>query len=156
MLKREGNMQELLIVVTVVVVGLMVGVEFSVAVFIDPIFDRLPDNTAIAARSDGARVLGRVMPFWYIGSVVLAILWAAQIWGRPQAITIIAAIALLVVSVVMSITLLVPINSRVARWASTGVPDDWRGQVNRWNRFHYIRVGIIVVAFVLLVVAGVA
>lgn len=44
-------------------------------------------------------------------------------------------------SVVMSIVLLVP---------------DWRQQVGRWDRFHYIRVGVIVAAFVLLVVAGVA
>ncbi len=149
-------MLELLIVATVVLVGLMVGVEFSVAAFIEPIFDRLPNNAAIAARSDGARVLGRLMPFWYIGSVVLGIWWAAQTWGQAQAITVVAAVALLLVSVVMSVTLLVPINSRVARWSSTGVPDDWRAQVGRWNRFHYVRVGIIVAAFVLLVVAGVA
>jgi hypothetical protein len=96
------------------------------------------------------------MPFWYIGSVVLAIWWAAQTWGRPQAITVVAAIGLLLVSVVMSVTLLVPINSRVARWSSTGAPDDWREQVGRWNSFHYARVGIIVAAFVLLVVASIA
>jgi hypothetical protein len=134
----------------------MVGVEFSVAALMEPIFDRLPDNAAIAARSDAARVLGRVMPFWYIGSVVLAMGWASQLWGRPQTITVVAAIALLLVSVVMSVTLLVPINSRVTRWSSTGAPEDWRAQVGRWNRFHYVRVGIIVAAFVLLVAASVA
>jgi uncharacterized membrane protein len=149
-------MLEWLMIATVVLVGLMVGVEFSVAAFIEPIFDRLPNNAAIAARSDGARVLGRLMPFWYIGSVILAIWWAAQTWGRPQAITIVAAVALLLVSVVMSVTVLVPINSRVAGWASTGVPDDWREQVGRWNRFHYARVGIIIAAFILLVVASIA
>jgi uncharacterized membrane protein len=149
-------MPELLIVATIVVVGLMVGVELSVAAFIEPIFDRLPNDAAIAARSDGARVLGRLMPFWYIGSVLLGIWWAAQTWGRPQAIPVVAAVALLLVSVVMSVTLLVPINSRVAGWSSTGVPEDWREQVGRWNLFHYVRVGIIVAAFVLLVVAGVA
>jgi uncharacterized membrane protein len=149
-------MLEVLIVATVVLVGLMVGVELSVAAFIEPIFDRLPNNAAIAARSDGARVLGRLMPFWYIASVLLGIWWAAQTWGQPKATTVVAAVALLMVSVVMSVTILVPINSRVARWASIGVPDDWREQVGRWNRFHYGRVAIIVAAFVLLVVASVA
>jgi uncharacterized membrane protein len=154
--ERRKMMLEFLVIATVVLVGLMVGVELSVAAFIEPIFDRLPDKAAIAARSDGARVLGRLMPFWYIGSVVLGIWWATQTWGRPQAITIVAAVALLLVSVVMSVTLLVPINSRVARCSSTDVPDDWRDQVGRWNRFHYVRVGIIIAAFVLLVVASIA
>ncbi|MGH3094738.1 MAG: anthrone oxygenase family protein [Streptosporangiales bacterium] len=149
-------MQEILAVITVVVVGLMVGVELAVAVFVNPIFDRLPNDGGLVARSDGARVLGRVMPFWYIGSVVLGSLWAAQAWGRPQALTVAVAAALLVVSVGMSIVLLVPINSRVAQWSGGNAPPDWREQVSRWDRLHYLRVGIIVAAFALLVVAGVA
>lgn len=149
-------MQELLVVATIVLVGLMVGVELSVAAFVNPIFGRLPNNAGVAARSDGARVLGRVMPFWYIGSVLLGVMWAAQAWGRPQALTVAVAAALLVLSVVMSIALLVPINARVARWSSEGVPVDWQQQVGRWDGFHSIRVGIIVAAFVLLVLAGVA
>jgi len=148
-------MQELLMIVTIMLVGLMVGVEFSVAAFVEPIFDRLPDQAAVVARSDGARVLGRVMPFWYIGCVILGVSWAALAWGHPQALTVTAAVALLLVSVVMSMTLLVPINSRVARWASEGAPKDWRQQVGRWNSLHYVRVGIIVAAFTLLVRAGV-
>ncbi len=149
-------MQESLVIITIVLVGLMVGVEFAVAAFIEPLFDRLPDTAAITARSTGARVLGRLMPFWYIGSVLLAVIWTVQAWGHPQARTVALAVALLLVSVVMSVTVLVPINSRVARWASEGVPADWRPQVRRWNGFHYARVGIIIAAFVLLVLAGVA
>jgi uncharacterized membrane protein len=148
-------MREYLSIATIVVVSLMVGVELSVAVFVNPIFDRLPNDGGIAARSDGARVLGRWMPFWYIGSVLLSICWAIKIWGRPQAFTVIAAVMLLVVSIVMSVTILVPINTKIAHWSSGGAPKNWREQVNPWDRFHYIRVGIIVVAFVLLVAAGV-
>lgn len=142
----------MLAVITVVLVGLMVGVELAVAVFVNPIFDRLPNDGGLAARRDGARVLGRVMPFWYVGSVVLGTLWGIQAWGRPDAPAIVAAIALLVSSVVMSIALLVPINSRVARWSDGSVPPDWKQQVGRWHRFHYVRVGVIVSAFVLLVI----
>ncbi|GHB75917.1 membrane protein [Streptomyces cirratus] len=146
-------MQDVLAVVTVVVVGLMVGVEFAVAVFVNPILDRLPDDGGLAARSDGARVLGRVMPVWYIGSVVLGAVWAAVSWGGPGASLIVSGAALLVVSVVMSILLLVPINSRVATWSRDGIPADWKQQVNRWDRFHYVRVAVIVAAFALFTVA---
>ncbi|MFD9500252.1 anthrone oxygenase family protein [Streptomyces sp. NPDC060035] len=146
-------MQDALAVVTVVVAGMMVGVEFAVAVFVNPILDRLPDNGGLDARSDGARVLGRVMPFWYISSVVLGTVWAALTWGDEGASLVAAGSALLVLSVVMSLVVLVPINSRVATWSQEGVPADWKEQVGRWDRFHYVRVGIIVLAFALFVVA---
>ncbi|MGW6772548.1 anthrone oxygenase family protein [Streptomyces sp. NPDC055037] len=146
-------MQEVLAVVTVVVVGVMVGVEFAVAVFVNPILDRLPDDGGLGARSDGARVLGRVMPFWYIGSVVLGALWSTLAWGAAGVSFVAAGTVLLVVSVVMSILLLVPINSRVATWSHEGVPADWKRQMGRWDRFHYVRVGVIVLAFALFAVA---
>ncbi len=149
-------MQELLIVITVVVVGLMVGVEFSVAVFVNPIFNRLANNAGLEARSDAARVLGRVMPFWYIGSLVLAAVWTFEVWSRPQALMVASATALLVVSVAMSIMLLVPINAQVVRWSTEGVPMDWRRQAGRWERLHYVRVGLIIAAFAFLVWAGIA
>src|SRR4051812_3905669 len=121
-------------VVTVVLVGLMVGVELAVAVFVNPIFDRLPAESGGGARSDGGRVLGRVMPVWYIGSLVLAAVWAVAVWGAPAATAVLVAAALLVLSVLMSVTLLVPINNRVVRWAADGAPPDWRAQVRKWER----------------------
>lgn len=123
------------------------------AVFVNPILDRLPNDGGVEARSDGARVLGRVMPFWYIGSVVLGAVWSTLTWGDAGASLVAAGAALLVVSVVMSILLLVPINSRVASWSQEGVPADWKQQVGRWDRFHYVRVGVIVLAFTLFAVA---
>ncbi|MFF1465471.1 anthrone oxygenase family protein [Streptomyces sp. NPDC058330] len=146
-------MQDALAVVTVVVVGVMVGVEFAVAVFVNPILDRLPDNGGIGARSDGARLLGRVMPFWYIGSMVLGAVWAALAWGDPGVWLIVTGAALLVLSGVMSVVLLVPINSRVATWTREGAPADWKQQMGRWDRYHYVRVGVIVAAFALLATA---
>lgn len=146
-------MLAVLVVATVVVVGLMVGVELAVAVFVNPIFDRLPADGGLAARGDGARVLGRAMPFWYIGSLVLVAAWAATTWGGPATWAVLVAAALLVLSVLMSVTLLVPINNRIRTWAADGVPSDWREQVHRWDRLHHVRVAVIVAAFVLLVVA---
>lgn len=148
-------MLEALVVITVIVVGLMVGVELAVAVFVNPIFDRLPNDGGLTARSDAARVLGRVMPFWYLSSVVLGALWAVLAWGRPPGLSAALATGLLAVGVVLSIVLLVPINSRVARWSDGNAPSDWRQQVGQWDRFHYARVVIIVAAFVLFAMAGV-
>ncbi|WP_344418903.1 DUF1772 domain-containing protein [Pseudonocardia ailaonensis] len=141
-------------IVTVVVVGLLVGVEFAVAAFVNPIFAGLPGDGGLRGRTAGAQLLGRVMPFWYIGSLLLAAGWAALAWGGAAAPLVILAAALLVVSVLMSVTLLVPINDRVRTWAAGEPPADWKEQVRRWDRLHHLRVSVIVAAFVLLAVAG--
>ena len=143
-----------LCVVTATVVGLMVGVEFAVAVFVNPIMLRLPAGQSIEARADGGRVLGRVMPFWYFGSLILTAWLSAATWGRPAGGAAVAAAALLAVSVVMSITLLVPINNRSKTWTADLHPADWREQQRRWDRLHYARVAILVAAFVLTAVGA--
>jgi hypothetical protein len=143
-----------LAVITGTVVGVMVGVEFAVAVFVNPLLLRLPAGPALEARADGGRVLGRVMPFWYSGSLLLTAWLAAATWGGLAGGAAVAAAALLAVSVVMSITLLVPINNRSSTWTADHHPADYREQQKRWDRLHYARVAIIVAAFVLTLVAG--
>lgn len=147
-------MTSVLAVISTTVVGLMVGVEFAVAFVINPILLRLPAVASLTARADGARMLGRAMPFWYIGSLILTAALAALTWGTTTAATALAAAVLLAVSVIMSIALLVPINNRSKTWTSESHPDDWREQQQRWDRLHYARVAIIVAAFALIAVAA--
>ncbi|MFJ3769716.1 anthrone oxygenase family protein [Streptomyces sp. NPDC090082] len=140
-------------VITTVAVGLMVGVEFSVAFVMNPIFNALPDDSNQQAHSHGGRMLGAVMPFWYIGSLVLVTVWAIAGWRQGGAGLVVTAGALLIVSVIMSILLLVPINNRGKTWTPENRPADWKEQMNRWERYHYARVGVIIAAFTLLVTA---
>ncbi|HEY9331430.1 MAG TPA: DUF1772 domain-containing protein [Streptomyces sp.] len=140
-------------VVTTVVVGLMVGVEFSVAFIMSRILDALPEDSRQLGHAHGGRMLGALMPFWYIGSVVLSAIWAVAGWHHDGAGLVVAAAGLLIVSVVMSILLLVPINNLGKTWTPENRPADWKEQLHRWNRYHYIRVAVIVAAFTLLVVA---
>ncbi|MCA5892314.1 DUF1772 domain-containing protein [Isoptericola sp. NEAU-Y5] len=143
---------EWLPIVTVVVVGLMVGVELSVAFVINPIFDRLPEDVGVTARSEGARMLGRLMPFWYITSTLLV---AGTAMVQPAAAAVAwTAAGLLLVSVVMSVALLVPINNRSKTWTPETVPADWRDQKRRWDGLHVVRVVVIVAAFALVTVAA--
>jgi uncharacterized membrane protein len=145
-----------LAVIAATVVGTMVGVEFAVAVFVNPILLRLPAGPSLEARADGARVLGRVMPFWYIGALILTAGLAAAVRSGTATAAAVAAAALLAVSVVMSVVLLVPINSRSATWTADDHPGDWREQQRRWDRLHKVRVAIIVAGFVLTLAATTA
>ncbi|WP_332843881.1 DUF1772 domain-containing protein [Actinomycetospora lemnae] len=142
-----------LAVVTATVIGLMVGVELAVAAVLNPILLRLPAGASLAARADGGRVLGRLMPWWYVGSLALTAALAAVTWGTPAAATAVVAGVLLAVSVVLSVTLLVPINNRSRTWTAERHPDDWREQHRRWDRLHLGRVAIITASFVLVLVA---
>jgi Domain of unknown function (DUF1772) len=143
---------EWLPIVAVVVVGLMVGVELSVAFVINPIVDRLPGNAGLLARSDGGRMLGRAMPFWYAGSTLLAA--GTALSDQAAAAPAWSAVALLVVSIIMSLALLVPINNRAQDWTPETAPADWRKQIGQWDRLHMVRLALIVAAFVLVTVAA--
>ncbi|MFE9294970.1 anthrone oxygenase family protein [Streptomyces niveus] len=140
-------------VFTTVIVGLMVGVEFSVAFVINRILDALPEDSGQLGRAHGGRMLGAVMPVWYITSLILVTAWA--ITGRHHQGTalVITAGALLLLSVIMSILLLVPINNQGKTWTPDNRPADWKQQMNRWDRLHYIRVTVIIAAFALLAAA---
>jgi uncharacterized membrane protein len=136
-----------------VVVGLMVGVEFSVAFVINPILNGLPDDSTQLGRAHGGRMLGALMPFWYIGSLVLSAVWAVAGWHHDGARLVVIAAALLIVSVIMSLLLLVPINNQSKTWTVENRPEDWKEQMNRWDRYHYVRVALIIAAFAVLAAA---
>ncbi|MFI9360054.1 anthrone oxygenase family protein [Kitasatospora sp. NPDC053057] len=140
-------------VFTTVVVGVMVGVEFSVAFVMNRIFNALPEDSGQLARAHGGRMLGALMPFWYIGSLVLSAIWAVTGWHHHGAGLVVIAGALLIVSVLMSVLLLVPINNRSKTWTPENRPADWKEQSNRWDRYHYARVAVIIAAFAFLVAA---
>ncbi|MEU2724713.1 DUF1772 domain-containing protein [Streptomyces smyrnaeus] len=146
-------MLDALEIATTVIVGLMVGVELSVSFVINPILNALPDDSSQRGRSHGGRMLGAVMPVWYIGSLVLVAVWAIAGRHHDGAGLVTLAGALLVLSVVMSLLLLVPINNRGKTWTAENRPEDWQEQMNRWDRFHYVRVAVIIAAFTLLVTA---
>ncbi|MBH5334945.1 DUF1772 domain-containing protein [Streptomyces pactum] len=140
-------------VVTTVIVGLMVGVELSVSFVINPILNALPEDSAQLGHAHGGRMLGAAMPVWYIGSLALIVAWAVAGWQHDGAGLVATAGGLLVLSVIMSVLLLVPINNRNKTWTPENRPADWKEQLDRWNRFHYVRVAVITAAFVLLVSA---
>jgi uncharacterized membrane protein len=140
-------------VFTTVIVGVMVGVEFSVAFVTNPIFNGLPDDSGLLGRAHGGRMLGAVMPVWYITSLVLVVIWAIAGPRHHDTALVLTAGALLILSVIMSVLLLVPINNRIKTWTPDDRPADWKQQINRWDRFHYVRVAVIIAAFALLALA---
>ncbi|WP_326547936.1 DUF1772 domain-containing protein [Mycolicibacterium sp. ND9-15] len=140
-------MRESIEIAVLLIAGPMVGVEIAVAVFTHPVIGRLPDDAFRQARSDDSRVLGKVMPFWYITTLALLIVAAVVTW---QNWLIIAAAAVLALVVLMTVTLMVPINNRIGRWSAPADTD--RDDARLWDRLHWRRVFLLVAMLVLLTV----
>ncbi|UUO01277.1 DUF1772 domain-containing protein [Mycolicibacterium novocastrense] len=135
-------------VLTLLIVGPLVGVELAVAVFLNPALGRLPDDAFAQARSDSGRVLGKVMPLWYFAALVVLI--AAAVLSRVDWLFITAALTM-ALAVAATVALMVPINNRIGRWSSGADVD--RGLARQWDRLHWRRVALLVVVFGLVVAA---
>ncbi|MGM7671505.1 anthrone oxygenase family protein [Microbacterium sp. A93] len=146
-------MLNVLEVVSTVAVGVMVGVEFSVVFVLNRILNALPDDSRQRGHAHAGRMLGAVMPVWYIGSLVLVAVWTVARWHGPGTGLVATAGALLILGVVMSVLLLVPINNLNKTWTPENRPADWKQLLQRWERFHYVRLVVIIAAFILLVAA---
>lgn len=154
LLTRLDGVNEIVQVLAVIITGPLLGVEFGVAAFTNPILQRLPDAAYRQARGTGAKTLGTAMPFWYAGSAALLIV-AAVLRPGPLLIT---AVVLSGLVMLLSVTVLVPINNRVAAGFTGDAAGEGLEQFHelalRWDRLHWVRVGLLAGAFFCLVMAG--
>ena len=65
---------------------------------------------------------------------------------------IVGAAAPFAASIGLTIAVLVPINNRVAVWDADALPSDWTLQRRRWDRFHALRVAILLAGWCALIV----
>jgi uncharacterized membrane protein len=145
---------ETLNVIAILVAGLMVGCELSIAAFIHPTLDTLPDNVHLPAASAIARVMGTVMPFWYALTFLLTLAEVVIRWhqsgGAP--IWIVTSAVLWMLAIVYTITTLVPVNNRIASWEKSTPPADWKTYRRRWDMLHRWRVALLTITFAFLIV----
>jgi uncharacterized membrane protein len=147
-------MIEILNTVAIIIAGLMVGSELAIAAFVHPTLTRLPDAVHLPAATALARVLGRFMPLWY-GLVLLLTLAEVVIRWRQiggLSIWLVTSASLWLSAIVYSISMLVPINNRIASWESGARPADWKISRNRWDQLHRWRVLLLTIAFAFLIV----
>jgi uncharacterized membrane protein len=145
-------------VFAILVFGLMCGSELSIALFAHPTLNRQPPEVHIPVRASLAASLGRVMPFWMMGSTVLNLLLLLpfeRLNGTAWRLAAISA-AIQVAAVPFSLAGPVPINNRIAKWTPNTVPEDWRAQERRWDHYHGLRTAGLIVAFAILILSAIA
>jgi uncharacterized membrane protein len=143
----------LLDVVTVLCVGLLIGTEFAVSAFINPVLRRLEDGTRAQAVGLFAKRLGFAMPFWYVGSFMLLIAGAAVRWHGVGDSLLVAACAIWAAVIVVTLLVLVPINNRMMRLDARAFPVEAQREHAKWDQWHRVRVGALAAAAVCFLIA---
>lgn len=146
-------MNELLILLALLCASLLVGNEFTVGTFINPSFRRLPDVSQAFAARETARIFGKVMPFWMIINFLLCVLLTFLVANRysTQWWSYLAATILFALVCIFSVIFPVPINSKIASWNPNDLPGDWRELLRRFDKYHFIRIVLLLVAHIYLI-----
>jgi uncharacterized membrane protein len=75
---------------------------------------------------------------------------------RPETFyTALAAQALLVLALLVTLAIEVPIVSQIRKWTPATLPANWRQLRDRWARFHVVRVAAAVAGLGLLVTGAI-
>lgn len=123
----------------------LLGVEFSVSAFMNPVVWRLEPESQLKTLSRFAVVGGKVMPVWYLVSTLLLGIQTWLCWHTPVRSILLLVDAIMVLIAVASILVLVPLNSRVAEGAA-----DWQRIHRIWDRIHRVRIAALATAAFLL------
>jgi uncharacterized membrane protein len=142
----------LLDIVTTACIGVLVGVELAVSLFMNPIVWKLESfSQAVAIRILAAR-LGKVMPLWYILTCLLLVTEAIRQHGKPGAGLLIAASVIWIVTIILTVLILVPVNIRLALINADTFADGVKQEHMRWDSFHRIRIVVVFVAMICFLV----
>ena len=146
-------MISLLDVATTVCIGLLIGTEFAVAVFINPILRKLVPREELRAIRLFAAKLGAAMPFWYGVSLLLLIGETISRHGDRGAGLLIAADVIWVMVIVLTILFLVPINNRLARADLDAAVEPALKEHGQWDTMHRFRVATLAAAMICFLIA---
>lgn len=138
----------LLDLLTILTIGLMIGNELAVSLFINPVIWQLDDPAQAKALSLFARVLGKAMPIWYALCLVLLIVEAISRRHQPALTPLLTAIIIWIAVILYTVTALVPINNRIATLSTSSLPTQWRSEHKRWDTLHRWRILLLTIAMI--------
>ena len=140
-------------IVTTVCIGLLIGTEFAVWVFINPILQRFDTGTRLKAISLFAKRLGTAMPFWYALSFLLLLAEAISRRHTDGLSLLVTASVLWFAVIVLTLIFLVPINNRMMRLDSNSSADSSLREHRTWDVLHRGRVAALTASLVCFLLA---
>ena len=143
----------LLEMLAIITASMMTGTELCVSIF-HALLHRMDGPVQFEMGQRSAAVFGKFMPFWYAATLLLSGAVAYFLRGTGTAATLSdSAAVLFLLSIVFTVTLLVPINTRIASWDWNTRPADWAQQRQTWDTRHVVRIFLLLIALVCLAAA---
>lgn len=138
----------LLNIATILCIGLLIGAEFAVSSFINPVVWKLDLAAQASAFRLFGRRLGTAMPVWYIASLLLLVSETITHRHESHVGLLGVAIAFWGAAIALSLLSLVPINNRMVRTADGGFSEGTQRELRKWDSVHRVRVSLLAVAMV--------
>lgn len=142
-----------LTVVTILSAGLLIGTEFAVSAFINPVLWKLEESAQSQAIRGFALRLGRAMPFWYAASFLLLLAETAIHRHTGGAALLTTASGIWAAVIVLTLVFLVPINNRMARLDGVSFAATARREHGRWDAMHRMRVTALMASMICFLIA---
>ena len=142
----------LLNIATILCIGLLIGTEFAVSAFINPVVWELDSGAQATAFRLFGRRLGRAMPVWYIASLLLLVSETITHRHESHVELLGVAIVLWAAAITLSLLSLVPINNRMVRTDADGFTESTRRELRKWESLHRVRVTFLAAAMILFLV----
>lgn len=146
-------MTPILDIVTTVCIGLLIGTEFAVSVFINPVLQKLEIHARATAISLFATRLGKAMPYWYGLGLLLLIAEAAIRLHQPTRVLLVAASVIWFAIIVLTVLFLVPINNRMMKLDTSAFSDEAEQEHRKWDTLHRGRVVALTASLLCFLVA---
>jgi uncharacterized membrane protein len=146
-------MLRLLDIVTTGSIGLLIGTELAVSVFINPILWRLDNAAQMSAIRMFAKRLGGAMPFWYSASLLLLIAETTLRRHEANMGLLMTASAIWAAVIVVTLLFLVPINNRLAQIGAKSVAAVAQQQHKQWDMMHRYRVAALSASMLCFLIA---
>jgi uncharacterized membrane protein len=147
-------MKTVIEILSLLLVGWIAGAELGSWCCVQPVVARLPYEYYVAAEQAMLRTFGRIMPVLMPLSGVLAILLVVLSRGERTVVLWlrVAAALCIAVTVVTTLTVNLPINTRTASWKLANDSSEWQQMRERWYLFQGVRGWLFASAFVLLTI----
>jgi len=143
----------LLNIATIASVGLLVGTEICLTAFTNPVLRKLDDPAQLKAAQLLTARLGTPMPLWNVLGLVLLIVEAVAHRNEPGFSLLVAACVLWVAAAAFTLTLILPLNNRLARADSTSSLKQSLLDFKQWSARHLPRLLVLAAALLCLLVA---
>jgi uncharacterized membrane protein len=143
---------QLLNIATTACIGLLVGSEICLTAFTNPVLREIDEPAQVkAAHLLTARLM--IMPPWNVLGLVLLIVEAVAHRNEPGFSLLVAACVLWVAAAAFTLTLMLPLNNRLARADSTSSPKQSLLDFKQWSARHLPRLLVLAAALLCLLVA---